>query len=353
MFVVQEELASEVVAEIIPGALTEPSQRGIRAYTTNVSAYNLYLKGMFALGNRFAGPQESIAIFRSAIEEDPRYAPAWAGLAHSYFSLAWFSVMPAKAAMPLAKEAALRALTLDDTVGQGHAALAMIQAAFEWNWQESEKGFRRAIALQPSLSLAHHFYAILCLQPQRRFREAVACIERALLINPFDAILAATATLVYVIAGDHDAAIRHYELATEVSPRHPVAYTTMGIAYETRGQLERAISMYRTACDFAGRAPVPVSALGHALAKLGELTEAKQLLQELLNSPQRSGFALTLMYEGLGDRAAAMKWLRHAIEEREPQSIIAPVDPRLADLRAGSEFQQVLEYMNLSQSATR
>jgi tetratricopeptide (TPR) repeat protein len=229
----------------------------------------------------------------------------------------------------------------------------MIEAAFEWNWHKSEISFRRAIDLQPSLSLAHHFYAILCLQPQRRYSETVSCIARALLLNPFDAILGATATLVYVITGDYEAAVRHYELATEVSPRHPLAYVSMGIGYETQGHLKGAVSMFRKACELAGPAPVPLSCLAHALARSEERAEANDILQKLLGSPRPSGFALAVTYDGLGERTEALQWLRHAIEEREPQSIIAPVDPRLTELRASTGFQQLLAYMGLTPANPR
>ena len=350
VFSLQEELAQTVVAEIMPR--TRSAKSVVRTHATNLDAYNLYLKGMFALSNRFTGPRESIAMFRSALEQDPHYAPAWAGLAHSHFSLAWFSIMRPNEAMPHGKEAALRALELDDTLGQAYAALAMIQAAFEWDWQESERNFLRAIQFQPSLSLAHHFYAILCLQPQGRYNEAVSWIERALLLNPYDAILSATATLVYVIAGDYEAAVRRHELSVEVNPHYPLAYTTMGIGHETQGRYDEAVAMHRKAVASAARAPIPISCLAHALAKSGRRNEAEQLLQELLNAPQQSGFALAITYEGLGNRQQAVRWMKHAGEQREPQCIIMPVDPRLADLRRAPEMCQLLRGMGLARAAT-
>lgn len=351
VFLLQEELAAEVVAEIMPRVRAE-SPPVVRSQPTNLTAYNLYLRGMSALANRYSGPQASVELFRKALEHDPGYAPAWAGLASAYFSQAWFFLMRPKDAMPMGKEAALRALKLDQRLGQAHASAAMIQAAFEYDWHGSEKSFRKAIQLQPSLSMAHHFYSILCLQPQGRYNEAVAGIERALLLDPFDVVLGGTASLVYAIAGDFESALRQYELAAEVNPAHPLAHVTMGLAYEMQGRFEESVTLFRKACVLAGRAPVPLSGLGHALAGMGEIAEAKAILRELLESPRRSGYALALTHEALANKTEAIRWLKFAFEEREPQAILISVDPRLASIRSSPEVQQLLGEMGLPRSAT-
>jgi serine/threonine-protein kinase len=352
VFAVQEELAASVVAEIMPQVRTESPQPVLRSHASDLDAYSLYLKGMFALANSFTGPREGAAIFRQVLEQAPGYAPAWAGLASCCFAQAWFSMVPSSEAMPLARQAAEKALALDDTLGQGHAVLGMVQAAFEWDWAASEQSLRRAIELQPGLAMAHQFYAILCLQPQRRYRDAVAAMERAMALNPFDAILAGVATLVCTIAGDDEAALRHHKLATTVNPNHPLPYVTIGIAYEKAGRLGDAVASLRKACDLSGRAPVPLSGLAHALATAGEIAEAKQLAEELAGMSKPSGFSLAVAHAGLRETSEAVRGFSQAVKEREPQAVMGSVDPRLAGLRAVPEFRQLLGQMRLPQTAS-
>ncbi len=352
VFAVQEELSASVVAEIMPKVRGEAAHPVSHSHTNNIGAYNLFLKGVYTLANTFPGALESVKIFRQVTEQEPSYAPAWAGMAHSYFVLAWFSILRARDAMPLAREAARRAIELDETLGQGHAVLGMIQAAFEWDWEVSEKCFRRAIELQPSLSIAHHFYSILCLLPQGRIAEAVTYTDHAMNLNPFDPVLGGAASLVHFIAGNVQAAERQHEITSTANPRHPLTFMAMGFGREMKGRHEDAVGFYRKAVEFSNRAPVPVGSLAHALAKTGNQEEAQRLLQELLAAPRPSGFSLAVAHEGLGMRDEAMRWFTLAMEEREPQCVIATVDPRLHSLRSSETGRRLMSAMNLRRGAS-
>jgi tetratricopeptide (TPR) repeat protein len=249
----------------------------------------------------------------------------------------------------LAKHAALRAIELDNKLGLGHAMLGMAQTVLEWNWSEAERSFRRAIEVQPSLAIAHEFYAYTCLMPQRRFQEAILSTERALLLNPFDPLLCGGAMFVYAAVGDYTGARRQYASAKQINPNHPLSYGGIGTAYEMEGYMEDALSAYRKATELSGRAAYPVAALGHALAKARDTAGANQLLQELLSSAP-FGYCLCLLYLGLGNTSEAIRWFEKGMEEREPHILLASFDPRFKPLLECQEFRRLLDQMGLSQT---
>jgi serine/threonine-protein kinase len=330
VFAVQEELAGAVVTEIMPQVRAE-SQPLVRNYTADLDAYTLYLKGMFTMSNRFTGARDCVEIFRQVLDRDPAFAPAWAGLANAYCMQAWYDFLPSKVAMPLARDAALKALELDDALGLAHAALGMARSVLDWNWEGAEDSYRRAIAAQPGLAAAHQYYAFTCLMPQRRFQEGIASTERALLLNPFDAVLSGAAMAIFAGVGDFDAVYRQHLLSKESNPNHPVTYGGLGGGYVMIGRYQEAINEFRKAAELSHRASYPVAGMGHALAKSGDLAAAGQILEELLMRPP-FGFGLALVHVGLGNHAEAIRWFEMAMEKREPHILAAAFDVRFAQL---------------------
>jgi len=350
VFAVQEELASAVVTEIMPQV--RPETRPIaHHYTANIDIYNLYLKGMLALANRFTGPMDCMPIFRQVLQEDPNYAPAWAGMANAYCMQAWFAMLPPIEAMILGQRAALKAIGLDDTQGLAHTMLGMTQAVMNWDWQSAERSFQKAIQVQPSLAVAHEYYAFTCLMPQQRFEEALRATERALVLNPFDAVMSGAAVLLFAAAGKEGAALRQHALCQEVHPNHPVTHGSVGFVHEMAGRLEEAITAYRTATKLTPHAAFPHAAMGHALAKSGKMEEAKQVLQDYLNS-KADGVCACLIYLGLGDHAEALRWLKKGMDAREPHALLPAFDPRFAPLRKHPEFRQLIGQMGLTLTVT-
>ncbi len=346
VFALQEELAGAVVTEIMPtvGGGSHPAV--VRNHTADLESYNLYLKGMFALASRFTGPRESVEIFRQALDRDPTYAPAWAGLANAYCIQVWYGMMPSKVALPMAKHAALEALGRDEAFGLGHATLGVAQAIVDWNWKGAERSFRRAIEVQPSLAIAHQYYATNCLMPQRRYQEGLLSTERALLLNPFDAVLCGGAMFIYTAVGNYSAALRQFALSKEVNPNHPATYLAIGTTHETEGRMEEALPAYRRACELSRRAPYAAASLGHALAQSGAIGEAREVLWELRGAAPY-GYAMALLHAGLGDRADAIRWFEKGMEDREPHLLLAPFDPRFAPLLEDRDFRQLLAQMGL------
>ena len=350
IFALQDELAQAVVDEIVPREQAN-AQPIAKARSTTLEAYNVYLRATFALSNRFADLPECVNLFRQAIAMEPDYAPAWAGLAHAYWMLGWFYLMPTGQAMPLLKEAALRTLELDSELAQGHSSLALFECGIDWNWTSAEARFRRATELQPGLAIIYPFYAIAALLPQLRFDEACAMVERGLALDPFNPLFHAIAVVVYANAGRHDDALAQYALGREVNPLFPPLLGAGAIAYEKAGRLEQAIPMYRQLCALTQDRPAPMSLLGHALAIRGERDEADRILRHLEGRPTPPELDIARVYVGLRDTANALQWLEAAAERRDIHLLTVPPDRRFDGLRAEPRFQALLRRMALEPSA--
>jgi serine/threonine-protein kinase len=350
VFAVQEELAGAVVSEIMPQVRVDAAPL-VRNYTTDVDAYTLYLKGMFTMSNRFTGARDCVGIFRQVLDRDAAFAPAWAGLANAYCMQAWYDFLPSKIAMPLARDAACKALELDGTLGLAHAALGMSYSVLDWDWQRAEDSFRRAVAAQPGLAAAHQYYAFTCLMPQRRFQKGIASTERDLLLNPFDAVLSGAAMAIFAGAGDFDAVYRQHLLSRESHPNHPVTYGGLGGGYVLTGRYAEAVTEFRKAAELSGRASYPLAGMGHALAKAGDVAGARQILDELLIRPP-FGFGLALVHTGLGNHAEAIRCFAMAMEQREPHILAASFDTRFHPLLEEPDYRHLLAKMGLTYAVT-
>lgn len=347
VFAVQEELASAVVAEIMP-QVRGASQPAVRNQTGDLSAYDLYLKGINTMETRFTGPTEAVGIFRQALDRDPNFAPAWGGLAAAHILIAWFAMLPAKEHLGLSKRAALNALALDEKLGQAHAALATAQAILDWDWEGARENFERACALQPGLAMVHQAYAMFYLLPKWRLADAVTTMERALVSNPFCVLLGSTAMLTFAATGDFKAALTRHNISVQMHPNHPLAYAGFGVALEGEGRLEEAVSVYRKAVERSPGAPLPMAALGSVLARLGQRDEAERLIQALHDAPTRAALPLSLMCSALDDEEGAVNWMTQALDNREPQLVLAAFDPRFARVREVPRVRKMLYDIGLS-----
>jgi serine/threonine-protein kinase len=345
VFAVQEELASAVVTEIMP-QIKPDFQPVVRHHTADLETYQRYLKATFTLNSRFTGARDSVEDFQRVLHKDPDYGPAWAGLAYANCLQAWYQMSPVKVAMPLARRAALRAVELDPQLGLAHTVLGVVATVLDWDWPAAEASFRKAIAAQPGLALAHQLYAYTCLMPQRRFREAIAATEHAVLLNPLDPVLSGAAMFNYSAVGDFQGALRQYLICREANPQHPLTYGGMGAAYQVEGRLEDALAMYRLTSELSMHTAYGRAAVGQALALMGDTEAAYRVIEELRDANSR-GYCLCLLYAGLGNREEAIRWFEFAMDEREPHALTATFDPRFAVLADHPAFRKCLDRMHL------
>ncbi|MEM7586403.1 MAG: winged helix-turn-helix domain-containing protein [Acidobacteriota bacterium] len=309
-------------------------------------AYELFLKGrqsLDACGRQ--GPNQADELFRQALEIAPDYAPAYAGLALYYTRLASFGYMQASEALPLAREAADRALELDDSLGEAYLASAMVRFNFDWDWPAAERDFLRALELNPSDALTHERYSILltCLG---RFEEAAATAQRAVELDPLNRITRVGLGWVYFNAGRYDASLNELRRITELGLTDwPHGYISWNLAL--KGDYDAAISAleaHRQKPDSYSDETIHRSVLGWTLARAGRREEALDLAREIAAIVARTNgdpYGLAIVYAGLGDNDQAIAALEAAFAQRSPNMVYLRIEPFFEQLQNDPRYQQL------------
>src|SRR5713226_5381496 len=277
-----------------------------KRYTENPEAHQLYLKGRY-LWNRRTGEtlKRAAEYFQQAIDKDPGYALAWAGLADCYAVYSFYDVLPPREAAPKAKEAASKALELDDTLAEPHAALGYVKTHYEWDWAGAEREFKRAIELNPNYATAHFWYGN-CLEATGRLDEAIAEANRAQEADPLSLAISSAAGRKLYFARRYDQAIEHLRKTLEMDPRFSRTHWFLAMAYEQVARQDEAIAECQKALSLSGREPAVLGVLGHAYAVSGKRAEAQKVLAELKDLSNRryvAPFDIVLIYAGLGDKS--------------------------------------------------
>jgi TolB-like protein/Flp pilus assembly protein TadD len=309
----------------------------------------LYWKGRY-WWNKGTGQnlRKSITYFQQAIERDSDSALAYCGLADSYLRLLDKHHLPPKEATALAKEAAERAIALDETLAEVHTSLGHIQL-HELDCRGAEERFRRAIEVNPSYATAYFYYAN-CLLALGREEEAIAAARRSLALDPVSPAAEINVATMLYYAGELAQAIEHSERALELEPNWADAYETMGKVYVERHLHRDAIAALRKAVSLSERTPRHLADLGHAYAAAGKKREAMRILEELTSFANENGFGaydVALVYCALGDRAQALKWLETAYEERSGRMPFLGVDPRMKPLSSEAGFRALTARIDL------
>ncbi len=342
----QREVARDIATNISL-KLTPAEQRQLSTTRpVNPTAYEAYLQGRYHWNKRTAeGLDKAIAYFQDALRIAPDYALAYAGLADSYQLLTPYRNLPTAESYPKSKEAALRALALDPTLGAAHASLAVVKHEYDWDWLGAEQDFKRALQLNPNYAPAHQWYAEL-LTRLRRADEARAEIERAHELDPLSLIVNAVSGWVYLNARQPELAIAQLQKTIELDARFTPAHGYLGLAYQQQGRYPQALAEFRRALELSGSSPRYLANLGVTQALAGDPRAARQTLAELLrlNTQQRvQPFHLASVYTALGERDLAFVWLEKAYQERGVWLLFLHLDPlfdrlhtdaRFADLRA-------------------
>jgi len=346
VFALQDELAQAVVDEI---TLKKDARSRVRKSSppSDFGAYMVYQRAMLALGLPFGDHHRTEQLFREALALDPKFSPAWGGLATAYWLLSWYRQMPATEAMPRCKQAALKTLELDNQAAEGHCALGIVESGFEWNWSSAETRFERAIELQPGLAIIYPFYAVGCLMPQRKVEKAVAMIERSLALDPFNPLFLIIGALIYAYAGRYEDVHRLHSLGKDLNPAQPPTGPVNALTHELEGRLDAAIEGYAV---YAAR-PDMTSFMGHALARAGRIEEAKACIERLLALPAPPALEVARVFLGLREADEALRWLEKAVAQRAVHLILVPADPRFDWLRQDPRYAEVMRPMALPATA--
>ena len=316
----------------------------------NPQAYESILKGRYFWNKRTAdGLKVALAYFNQAIDEDPKYAQAYSGLADTYSLLGdWqYAVMTPKEALPKAKGAAIKALELDSTLGEAHNSLAFCLDGFDWDFDSAGKEFRRAIELNPSYATAHHWYA-WHLSLLGRYDEAIAEMRKAENLDPLSLIINADLAELLVLAHSYDESIRQSRKTIEMDPNFALAHNQLAQAYLQKHMNHEAVAELEKAAQLSGRSPTVIANLARAYAGSGKRNEAVKLLNDLKkrSSPGYSRASeIAVIYASLGDSDQAMSWLEKSYEERFNPGVL--LRPGFDPLRSDPRFQNLVRRIGL------
>lgn len=350
VFALEDAVAERIAGSMSIGLSGEQRKRMVRQQTDDAAAYQLYLRGRYFWNKRTKeGLQRSISYYDQAVEEDPKYALAYAGLADSYGLLGSYGIESASQSDPRAKAAAVKALQLDDSLAEAHSSLGMIYFFDEWNWPLAEREFRRSIALNPNYSIAHTWYG-LNLAALGRFDEALTQVRRAQALDPLSLIVDTDVGRILYLSRQYDQAIEAYHKVLDLDPNFGRAHTRLGMAYAAKGEYGPAGEEFRKALRLSGPDPYLYGLLGYTRAMSGDREAARQLLRELRERSHREyvpPFSMALICIGLGDHSAALDWLEKGYQDHSTLMVYAKTDPLLDSLRAEPRFNTLLQRMQL------
>ncbi len=344
---------SERVTRAMTLELTSDEQQLLaKRYTDNGEAYQLYLAGRYHWGKRTGEAlKQAIYLFEQALSKDRNYALAYAGLADCYALLSWYNSPPPPDAFPKAKEAAMRAIQLDEGLAEAHASLAFVLLYYERDWAGAEREFRRAIELNPSYATAHHWYAFN-LAAMGRHNEALAEIKRAQELDPNSLIIGTAVANVLYYARQYDQTIEQCLRMLEVDPGFIPAYMVLRGAYTSKGLHDEAAAILQKENSYAGDHLGKVARLAHLHAAAGRRDEAHTALGELRRLRRQQplfAYEIATVHAQLKENDEAFAWLATAERERTIGFAFIKVDPDLDNLRADPRFDAMLQRIGLTQ----
>ncbi|MGD2123565.1 MAG: tetratricopeptide repeat protein, partial [Gemmatimonadota bacterium] len=288
--------------------------------------------------------------FQEALDIDPKFAFAHAGVADCYTLLGFYGAMAPSVAMPKAKTAAMRALEIDDRLAEAHSSLGFARVFFDWDMDRAEKDFQRALELNPGYAPARYWYAAL-LTTVGRFEEATDQSERAQASDPLSVFASAHFGWMLIGARQHKRAIEQLERALELDPTFPLAYWLLGAACLHDSRAEESVAAFEKSVELSGNALWFRAHLAWALGQSGRLHEARTVLSDLKVRREEEyvrASLLAIVCVGSGELDEAMDWLERAYEERDMWMPTFQVDPLFDPLKADPRFVALMEKVRVA-----
>ena len=351
MDALREEIAGEMASALRMHLTGADEKRLTKTYTANPEAYQDYLKGRYWWNKSTEeGFDKGIEYFQQAIAKDPTYALAYSGLADCYSSLAEYGLVPFREGYLRAKDAALKAVELDDTLAEAHGSLALIKSSYDWDWSGAEKEIRRAIELNPSYTDAHRLHAEVLWQTGR-LDEAIAETKLTLELDPLSLNNNDTLGIAFFLARQYDRAIEQETKVLELYPNFIDAYYFRGLAYLKKSMYKECMADFEKGVAIAPVNPLALTGLGYGYAVTGRRAEAQKVLDklnELSKHEYVSAVWRAKIYAGLEEKDRAFEWLEKAYEDRSIVSVgfIKP-NPMFDPLRSDPRFANLLRRTNL------
>jgi len=341
---VAERIARSLRVELIP------EQRALvsRSISSNPEAYELYLHGRYYLNQRVEeGYAKAISYFNQAIQKDPVYAPAHAGLADAYSVIGFYGAIPSKIAFEKAKAAARTAVQLDDNLSEAHTSLGYATLQYDWDWPAAEAEHKRAIELNPNW-YAYDWYGFNLVQVGR-FPEALASLEYARRMDPLSLVIGCHIGWMFYFAREYDKSIKQLEKTSEFDPQFPLAHYYLGLTYVQTHDFDRGIVHLQSAVDLSNGHPGALSALAYALGAAGRQTAGQQVVAQLIDLQQRRhvlAYFFAFAMSSLASNDETIEWLEKAYEERSGWPLYLHFEPAFDGLRSHPRFASLLKRIN-------
>ena len=330
----------------------KPREEAFLAKTQPIDpdAHELYLLGRYHWNRRdLEGLKAAIRYFEGAIAKSAHYALAYAGLADAYTVLGSWSVMAPRDVYPKAKEAARRALAIEPNLGEAHVALAFAEYLYDWRWEQAEKGFLRAIQLNPSYAPGHSWYANF-LAAMRRHDESIVEARRSQELDPLSPMIAGVAAWARYVARRYDEAVQQCTRGVELNPNFPQTYLFLGLASTQLGRYEEAIAAYERGVSLSGGLTEIYAGLGYVYGVSGRTALARRVLEdlrELSTIRYVPPYSRAIVHIGLGERGEALELLEQSCEERNTWLVLLGVEPMFESIREEPRFQELLRIIGL------
>jgi TolB-like protein/Tfp pilus assembly protein PilF len=348
IFAIQDEI-SQAIVTVLKLKLAKPASRALGRRPVEPEAYESYLKGRFFWNKRTESDlNRSIEYFLRAIELYPPYALAYAGLSDAYVLLGIFGVRAPGDVYPKARAAAERALEIDETLAEPHAALGHVLTAYDWDFQGAETEYKRALDLNSSYPTAHQWYGHL-LVVTGRYAEGIAEVTRARDLDPLSVPINAFVGLIYMKARKSREAVEAARKGVDLDPNNPFAHWILARALDAQNELSESVAESEKAARLSGGGQASTAQLGCAYARIGDTAKAHKIidqLAELSRTKYVSPYDIAIIYTGLGEKDLALEWLEKAYEERAVRLLELP-DPAFDTLRSDPRFQDLVKRIGL------
>jgi serine/threonine protein kinase/Tfp pilus assembly protein PilF len=350
VFTVQDEIAQTIVTTLRATLLGDIGDPIPRRYTADLAAYNLYLKGRYAWNKRSnEGIAEGLRYFEEAIARDESYALAYTGLADCYALQLDYRGVPVADGMRRAKEFALRALAIDETLAEAHTSLGWVLFIYEWDWEAAAREFQRALELNPRYATARQWHSWL-LMAQGRLEEAVAEGRLALELDSASVSIRRSLGWLLYYARQYEAAGEQLKRAVELNPTSEETHRILGLVRLQQGRLDQAEIAFREAIALSTELAYSRAGLAYTMARAGRTAEARAILDQLEREAKEryvSPVAFVTVHLGLGEVDQAFAWLERAHAERRGWLCYLKVEPLLDEVRGDARFRRLLELMRL------
>jgi serine/threonine-protein kinase len=352
VFAIQDEITDAIVEKLKPKLLQEEKPKIATRQTVDIEAYNLYLKGRWFWNKRTDEDlRRALDYFSQAIEADPNYAPAYAGIADTHATRTAVTLAYPEQEFPKAREAAIKALEINDKLAEAHTSLGVVKSTYEWDWKGAEADYRRALELNPGYAMGHALYAVYLVRTER-FNEAIERIQQAWTLDPLSLYINFFMGMIFFYAGREDKAIEILSRAIELDPRVTLAHAIRGMCYGGKSMFEEAMADFEKEREISGDFSTAVDvAIGITYALTGNTGEARKVLANLLERSRHAyvqPFGIAMLYFALHDNDRGFEFLGKAYKTRDSGLAFIRVTSvfDIFHLRSDPRYTSIVKRMN-------